>query len=343
VSESAAKPIQDADGLLNQWAKDSAGRICHASLCVVGIAYICPLPGCGKEIRVRAANSERYRAHLYHSELCTATGESHEHNLAKNIVAQRLREWLSGEKPAPFIGRMCEVHRTVFDVFGPLAGATGVELEGAAGERRADVMLLRDEAPMLAIEILFSHAVDEAKEHDLAALCVPWIEIDACQVINVPDRWVYVRGSADRHPCPLCESDKAIAASYTKVRAAEVEATKAAVETAKVARERLELTAVLSFERERARIAGQNANLAVKKALDDAAVATLRAARTEEDAQQRIDAAKRRVFEELPYVCSLCGIAIPADCDETSHPVDLGALYPHERDRYRTAHPRSRS
>ncbi len=77
----------------------------------------------------------------------------------------------------------------------------------------------------------------------------------------------------------------------------------------------------------------RRAQAAVAAAEERAARATARAFSAELEAQARIDAVAE------PRRCSLCGILIPSDCDEASHPVDFGSLYPRERDAYRAAHP----
>lgn len=332
-----ATPIRDANKLLNQWALDASGRIVHASLCAIGVAYRCPLPGCGQETRVRAEDSEHVRPHLYHSETCAASRESREHQLAKQVVAQRLRDWLAGEKPAPFIGALCQTHQVVIDVFGALEGASLIEVEGAVGTRRADVLVHRGAAPPFAIEVHFSHAVDEDKAGYLATLNVGWIELDAEQVI-AGNPWVYIAGSAPVPPCPLCSLARATQDERAKLSAAQAEATKQAVLTAQATQARQDAFARTREAEATAARTERETTTAIRACEERSAFAVLRASRVEEESQFRIDVILNRVREIEPRRCSLCGIVIPWDADESSHPVNFGILYPHERDRYRAVH-----
>lgn len=196
--------LQDTDGLLNQWAIDPQGNLRHASHCSPRVVYTCPMGGCGQELIVVAIDSEHYRAHLRHVGGYVHAGESNEHLFAKRIVAQRIQEWISGERPAPFIGRRCEGCGTEAEDGYPLGGATEVAIEGRCGERIADVLVRRGLAAPVAIEIFMTHAVDDAKAADLAALGIEWLEIRAEDVLSLQP-WIFVRGTArDRRICARC-------------------------------------------------------------------------------------------------------------------------------------------
>jgi hypothetical protein len=79
--------------------------------------------------------------------------------------------------------------------------------EERLGALRPDVLILRSGRPVLALEVLVTHAVDAEKEAALAALGVPAAEIDAREAWEelvggaieiVPDR------SLGFAPCPAC-------------------------------------------------------------------------------------------------------------------------------------------
>ena len=64
-----------------------------------------------------------------------------------------------------------------------------VRVEMATGNRRPDVVLLQAGLPVAAIEVLVHHAVDVDKADDLEDLGIPWIEVEALDILGtVADR-----------------------------------------------------------------------------------------------------------------------------------------------------------
>ncbi|MEJ7728197.1 MAG: hypothetical protein WKG00_03195 [Polyangiaceae bacterium] len=329
-------PIQDVTGLKNLWARGADGRLIHPSRCATGIDYLCPLPACGQRIRVRAADSTHQRPHLYHCDGGAHEGESWEHNMSKQIVAQRLRDWLAGVEPPPFIGRMCPKHEIVFDTFGGLEGASGVEIEAAMGTRRADVLLLRAGLPSVAFELCFSHAVDDEKAAELAAIDVTWLELDATQVL-AGKPWVYLRGTAASVPCRLCLYDTAIARRRQEEVEAQQRASEAAVQAARCAAEKRDLEQQML-----------NAAHASQRQMNEIesriALAQLRASKVEEDSQRRIDVAVAALsVAHLEPLCRFCGLPLPEGQSDSSHRIVFSQFHPHERDAFRAAHPNWRA
>jgi hypothetical protein len=58
-----------------------------------------------------------------------------------------------------------------------------VEVEYRVGSTRPDIVLLRDGAPVAAVEVRHSHAVDARKADKFAALGIPWVEIETAYAL----------------------------------------------------------------------------------------------------------------------------------------------------------------
>lgn len=195
----------ETEGLLNQWARDAGGRILHVSQCSPSAHYTCPMGDCGAALSLVAVDSDKVRRHLRHEVACR-TAESVEHYVAKHLAAQRLRAWLSGEAPPPYVTVRCACGAER-DIHQPFAGAARVTVEGSIGRRRADVLVSSDARPLCALEVLVSHEVDEAKAADLAATGVPWVEIDAAVILS-RKVWRAYRSSGEPEPCSRCERQR---------------------------------------------------------------------------------------------------------------------------------------
>ena len=165
-------------------------------------------PRCGEALvarlgRVRA----RHFAHRPGSSCPLTTPETALHQNVKERVAWLCGEALAGRARVG-LGARCPACRRPAPVE-VAALADGVELEGLAGSRRADVLLSRGGRPAVAIEVRVAHALTGEKEDDLAALGVPVIEVDAAAdwEVREPDA-IRIAGarSAGFLPCPACAS-----------------------------------------------------------------------------------------------------------------------------------------
>lgn len=124
---------------------------------------------------------------------------------------------------------------------------TSAQVERAVGTRRHDVVLF-DEAGAVcaAIEVLRSHRVDAAKEKDLAALGVRWIEVLAEHALawdGEAPLWVVSADDSTRRllasSCPHCAENRRRRAAWEDWRRA-AEAERAAREAARVIAEEAE-------------------------------------------------------------------------------------------------------
>lgn len=189
------KDLKNRFGLLS-------GRLVPVEQCAPEVDYECVEPTCGGVLRLRAADSEHYRAHLYHlGENCGSSSESLTHHVAKTLVAQRLRDWLSGESPVPLLAWRCPRCSCEIPFTNWLSGCTGVVVEGQVGNRRADVLVERAKGPV-ALEVRVSHAVDDEKAHELRQAGVPWVEVSGEETLRSP--WVVCDSTSNPPVCPVC-------------------------------------------------------------------------------------------------------------------------------------------
>lgn len=160
-------------------ARDRRGRLVAPEEAERGCAYSCP--ACEGAVDLHAG--ERKRRH-YHHRASACSPETVLHLSAKALIVQAVDEWVAGG-PAPVFVRRCacpvgceatcrqRMPKKIVRAAPELALATG---------HVVDVGLLgRADLPVAAIEILFSHAVDDDKARELG---LPWIEVDAAQVCD---------------------------------------------------------------------------------------------------------------------------------------------------------------
>lgn len=208
-----AAPIQDARGLLNRWAEHDH-KVIPAELCSPKVTYRCPLPGCGGELVMAAAESDKVRPHLRHlSGVCTSSSESPEHGLAKRVVAERLEAWTVGGRLPPSLAHVCGACGDAQELRAPFFGTVAAILEGTIAGRRADVLVQREGRAPIAVEVLVSHAVDDEKAVELEEAGALWVELRA-GVILEGGAWRYTRGTLPHPPCAGCaraEAARAVA------------------------------------------------------------------------------------------------------------------------------------
>ena len=149
-----------------------------------GVRYRCP-GDCGGEVIWRRASvqdgEEVRRSHFAHlGELdAVGCGESAQHRGAKEVVRSCLSAWWRGEGRAPEIHYVC-------------ARCSSVRVFAAGTEPTQDA-ILEHRLPSgrvvdvwcgnLAIEVVHTHLVDDAKASDLKADGVRWIEVTAASVL----------------------------------------------------------------------------------------------------------------------------------------------------------------
>ena len=177
------------------------------------ISYKCP--GCGSPLVLK--KGEIRSPHFAHQSRACCSAETALHFGVKNFIARMLEKCLDGLKrglpkfKVPCAGnsrfKAFDFHhacqRDAWLSFAEL------EFDQIAVERftsdglKPDVLLLYEGVPTLGIEVVVTHAVDQAKAMRLNH---PWIEVKAMQVLQSPRSWKPVQMS---HPwsgtCQHCK------------------------------------------------------------------------------------------------------------------------------------------
>jgi predicted RNA-binding Zn-ribbon protein involved in translation (DUF1610 family) len=163
--------------------------------------------GCGDVVvarlgRVRA----RHFAHRPGSSCPFTNPETALHLEAKERLLELCREAFAARRSVVLATRCPGCHRLV-----PLdlaAQGDAACAEATVGDLRVDVLVTRRGSPALAFEVRVSHALDAAKEAELARRLLPTLEIDAHEPFEevTPDG-VFLRASRSLGfpPCPTCD------------------------------------------------------------------------------------------------------------------------------------------
>lgn len=165
------------------------------------VAYVCP--GCGAPLRLR--RSKVRRTHFAHRRGEGCATESILHRAAKALVVRVVEEWKAGTGGRPCIDRPCPV----WSCDGGVVQDLPDDITHARAEVRlpdgsvADVVLYRGEEPACVVEILATHAVDEEKARRLA---LPWVELDAEDLLERPWWWVATQDGLKPAACPRCQT-----------------------------------------------------------------------------------------------------------------------------------------
>jgi hypothetical protein len=169
------------------------GRLLRPAEATPG-TYACP--GCGARIVLRAGPVKV--RHFAHGPGSCST-ETALHAAAKRALVQVVQEWAGGG-PAPVVRRTCAGCERSWDAAVP-AAQTAVPEHRLEGGLRPDVALLAGTAVVLALEVRVRHAVDEAKA---ARMPVPFLELDAHDVLAAPRVWQPIAELPRPDACPAC-------------------------------------------------------------------------------------------------------------------------------------------
>lgn len=163
------------------------------------VPYLCP--GCGAPLRLRRSHVRR--AHFAHRRGEGCATESLLHRAAKELVVRVVREWRDAGGPRPCIDRPCPVWSCDGGVVQDLPDdITDARCEVRLGDGSiADVVLYRGDEPACVVEILATHAVDEAKARRLE---LPWVELDAADLLERPWWWMATQDGLRPFACPKC-------------------------------------------------------------------------------------------------------------------------------------------
>lgn len=188
------------------------GSLARAGEARVDTGYRCP--GCASPLLLR--RGEVRAAHFAHQKSSTCSPETALHVGVKTWIAAKLERRLHCSRARlPRIQAACSGIRSE-DGFGRewrCPGCAWYQLSDLAFDQvaleqetpdglRPDVLLLHRGTPVLAIEVLVTHAVDSLKA---ARTTIPWVELDAGAVVASPWSWRPRQLSATwRSVCRAC-------------------------------------------------------------------------------------------------------------------------------------------
>lgn len=179
-------------------AATTAGRLVAPEDAERGVRYGCP--SCSGAVTLHAG--ERKARHFHHRRSACSV-ETVLHVSAKRLIVQAVEAWKAGG-PAPVFVRACAEPGCEATTNQPMPRKivrAAEELAVRSGHV-VDVGLVGlADLPVAAIEVLVTHAVDEAKAFELG---VPWIEVDAAAVCAARGR--VLTPLRDRFLPWLCEA-----------------------------------------------------------------------------------------------------------------------------------------
>jgi hypothetical protein len=174
-------------------------------------------PGCHADVvwRRESSTSNARRSHFAHAPDAECEPESAIHHAAKLLVAQQVTDWLAGTGPIPrfaFACSRCKKDREPK----PIPDTTiqvSTEQTLPSG-LRPDVSLWIGDERVMAIEILYTHALPDEKIQRLNADGVEWVELRAESILEPVSRWEVVRHH-DTRPrwCADCIQERSSALS----------------------------------------------------------------------------------------------------------------------------------
>ncbi len=200
MTETGAAP--ETSGLKVPFGRRNDGRLIPPEQAQLGDDVRCP--ACAARLLVRGGDGTKVRRHFSHRSDVTCSLESMLHQTAKGLVAQVLRDSMTGAGPEVVVSGRCAECKTEWTrPFRPNADAVAIEHRLQCG-RVADVAVLHGRHEVAAIEILVTHEVDDVKAKDLGSL--PCAELVAEEVLADPLRWRPRSQRARPQKCAPCRA-----------------------------------------------------------------------------------------------------------------------------------------
>lgn len=175
------------------------GQLVYRTEAVRGAKYFCP--SCRDPLILRKG---RIRTpHFAHSSNTQCTPETVLHKTVKSLIVKTVMDWKAGKSRAPLIRRFCSTagcdkHH---DQELPKKVEAAVEEYHLSSGRVVDVALVSNSQVVAAVEVFVTHAVDGTKE---AKLELPWLEVEAQQILEQPLLWICHKDSLLPFQCPKC-------------------------------------------------------------------------------------------------------------------------------------------
>lgn len=185
--------------LLVPYGVDANRRLVSAAEAQRRIEYRCPQ--CDGLLILRAGDIKI--THFAHKADTGCSGETLLHQIAKRLVAQVVNECATSSPNQPTISCTCKRCNHIFQSRMSPKAFGRAEIEKRVGPFVCDVVAFRNSEPVLAIEILATHLVEEGKARGLT---LPWIELSAQAVIDAPYSWVPKNSRLEAVLCRDCKA-----------------------------------------------------------------------------------------------------------------------------------------
>lgn len=162
-----------------------------------GEVYSCP--GCSEVLIFR--QGEIVSSHFSHPATNHCSAESALHKAAKFAIKNAVEHWINTGTQRPVIHNKCFLCHSDKAQAVPMH-VTSVLLETRLSSGHvADLVLTDGCEQLLVIEIFVTHKVSTEKGKSIT---IPWIELEANQVLADPTNWSPVQLSLKRFGCKLC-------------------------------------------------------------------------------------------------------------------------------------------
>ena len=192
----------DSD-LLVPYGVDPYGVLISATEASREVNYCCP--GCSSPLVLRAGDS--VIRHFAHKSTAACSGETVMHKIAKRLLVQVISEYSSSSAAKQIsLKSICSCCAEAVEIALPRHSFTAASEEHRIGEFVCDVVAFRGSEPVLAIEVLVTHSVDDNKAIKLP---LPWLELSAERVLESPYFWNPVSEKLRPITCAKCRKQTA--------------------------------------------------------------------------------------------------------------------------------------
>jgi hypothetical protein len=157
-----------------------------------------------------------------HGSASECFGETARHFAAKHLIARSITDWLADRGPQPEILRRCWrcQERGPQKIHKHPEMSVSVDKHHVEGGFKPDVTVFSGDRAILAVEVFATHLVPKEKRDQLR---LPWVELDADEVIANHTTWVPREPDGDHlldmtRPCKGCRDEKAEAEADRKTQ-----------------------------------------------------------------------------------------------------------------------------
>lgn len=183
------------------FGKTSSGVLVTVSEADGASEYFCP--GCESKLVLR--DGEIRKKHFAHPVDSLCTQETILHRTAKALLAAVVEENAShDDRSSVYLACECDWCQQSHTVELTARTFSGVSVEKTVGSYVCDVVAARSGGDALAIEVVVTHRMEQRKATDLS---LPWIELNAGDVITNPRRWSPIRSKIKATICTNCKEN----------------------------------------------------------------------------------------------------------------------------------------